>query len=400
MSEWDPSPAVRAIALEDIDEMRKMLHVYSDPTTRFKVTTWNGYCTLPPLGLALEEPGRNVLHVLVQEAGLNPSAPYEIQDYTQGVCIRTNALTHMLARWNYWKSEEIRYHTLWALLEVGADASAPALYEVSHMAPPDAGASTGAKRQPPPHTHELAAVARQGLGLMAFQMVQRLPLNPQFYFIDYLIEKGSAQFRPEDPTGLFVKSVLTREENHRIGEESPTQLLENLMIFLCPDGLLVKKIAGGLVAPGATAHGELRRIVQGMDPDSGMNILHLYVALGSAYRLMPTVQRILMLRDIYGLDLCLPTADGRTLTALAAASTNVWAQRMQQAVAEALEDEFLKRHRALALVQGLPSLPRETLYRLGRETGLPMVGAYELDARLLPPDDPRRSRRKSQQRLT
>ena len=340
--------ALRAIPEQNAMEMQMRVNVYRNPNTRFDVETWNGPCTLPPLALAVEASGlkfENVLRVLVEGAGIDPSDPYEIEDHAQGVRIRTNALTHMLARWDFWKPLPCRHRVLSALLAHGADATVPALYEVTPIGPPAAWVRPGAKQQPPPRTHQLAAVAQQRLSLIAFVLVQEMPVNVPFDIIITLIQLGHAHFIGEDPTGLFVKSVRMRGEN-------ATHWLEQIMQFLCP--------AGG------AAHGELRRIVQGMDPDSGMNILHLYVALGSAYRLMPTVQRILMLRDIYGLDLCLPTADGRTLTALAAASTNVWAQRMQQAVAEALEDEFLKRHRALALVQGLPSLPRETLYRLGR----------------------------------
>ena len=372
MAEYEP--AARAIIQQDTRAMGNWLHAYRNPNTNFNVETWSGRCILPPLALAMEEPGYHfqyVLRVLVEDAGVRLSDPYEIED--QFTRIRTNALTHLLVRWNVQKSRECRDRVLGALLFYGANANAPALYEVTFT-----GQHT-AMGQPPPRTRELAALAGQGLSLMAFQMLQQMPVITPFHYITDLIENGHAQFKEEDPTGLFVKAVYMRGPNAE-------GWMECIMGFLCPEEP-DWNIAGGLVAPGATAHGELRRIVQGMDPDSGMNILHVYVAQGKPCSLEATMQRLRMLRDVYGLDLCLPTADGRTLTALASAPL------MRKAVKAVLKEEVMLRHRALALVQGLPGLPRETLYRLGRETGLPMVGAYELDTRLLPPGDPRRSRR-------
>ena len=58
---------------------------------------------LTPLALAVEMASFDfpkVLSVLVNNARINPSEPYVIDDITQGLHILTNALTHLLALWD------------------------------------------------------------------------------------------------------------------------------------------------------------------------------------------------------------------------------------------------------------------------------------------------------------
>ena len=55
---------------------------------------------LTPLALAVEIATldfADVLSVLVNNAGINPNGPYVIDDFTERLRIRTNALTHLLA---------------------------------------------------------------------------------------------------------------------------------------------------------------------------------------------------------------------------------------------------------------------------------------------------------------
>ena len=73
-----------------------------DLKTRFHVRTWRGECMLTPLAFAVEIATFDfalVVSVLVRKAGINPSEPYVIDDLKRELHIRTNALTHLLARW-------------------------------------------------------------------------------------------------------------------------------------------------------------------------------------------------------------------------------------------------------------------------------------------------------------
>ena len=89
-----------------------------------------------PLALAVEITTldfANVLSVLVNKAGINPNVPYVIADFRTGSCTCTNALTHVLAQWERYKSPGCHGLTkvLHTLLRYGADATVPALYEVT-----------------------------------------------------------------------------------------------------------------------------------------------------------------------------------------------------------------------------------------------------------------------------
>jgi hypothetical protein len=381
----DPNPAVHAIVHQETGAMlRDHLVEYRNPNTRFAVTTWRGECTLPPLALAVEVPGyrfQNVLEVLVENAGLDPSAPYEIEDHALGARIRTNPLTHMLARWERYKSDSCRDGVLSALLYRGADATAPALYEVT---PLTSGSGAAAQSRPSQHDRDWAreraldTKARPGLSLMAFQMVQRMPVKTPFYFILDLVQNGHARFLPEDPAGLLATAVRTRDPDSRL------HWLDCIMDQFCPtvEEQAFREIAMGWLSQGEVATGELRRIVGGKDPQSGMNLLHMYVAWGGEYDRTRIAERIRMLRDVYGLSLMTTTDDGRGLKALAAGSTATWGRRMRDAVEIVLEEELGPRHLALAIVQGLRSQSQLALREIGRRTGLPTLGARELDDRL------------------
>ena len=135
----DLLPPIHAIVIEDVDAMLEQLDIYRNPDTRFHVRTWSRECVLTPLALAVEMASFDfpkVLSVLVNGPGINPSEPYVINDITQGLHIRTNALTHLLAWWDRYKSPESRTKVLHTLLRYGADARVPALYEVTPHACP------------------------------------------------------------------------------------------------------------------------------------------------------------------------------------------------------------------------------------------------------------------------
>lgn len=236
---YDRTPAVRAIVCENEDLMLECVHSYlPENGVSFTVETWSGRCSLPPLGLAVEVPGayfHRVLDILVKEAGVNPSEPYVIRDFARGVEIRTNALTHMLARWNPRAYNTYRGNVLRSLLLSGADANAPALYEVTPL-----GSAV------------LTAASQQSL--MAFQMVQALPCPPPFTFVADLVNIGGARWREADLPGLFVTAVA-QNQNFEYEWHLP---LDAIMDFLCPGH-------GGAVAE------ELVPKVQGMEASHGMN---------------------------------------------------------------------------------------------------------------------------------
>ena len=316
-----------------------------------------GPCTLPPLALAVEEPGyyfHIVVSVLVDAAGIDPSAPYEI--VSPGRRVRTTPLTHLLARWNRNKTESCRNQVLNNLIAAGADAAAPALFEPS-----------GSELTP----YERALADASGQSLMAFALGQRLQCRVPFYFVEDMVERGGARFRPADPPALFASWV------HRTADEYDWSLAR-VVDFLCPlaESHAYRRIAGGMLRPGEVARGELRRVVQGLDPVSGLNLLHMYVVGGGECDLPRTVERLRLLRDVYGLSLLARTRDGASATALATRP------RMREAVALVLDEELLPRRRALVVAQRLRMLPHLPLAMIGSHAELPLLGAREVDERL------------------
>jgi hypothetical protein len=369
----DPDPAVRALVLQNIHAMTtrdELVKVYQDPTTRFDVVTWSGRCRLPPLALAIEVPGyhfQRVLDALMECRELDLRAPYVIEDLASGTRIRTNALTHLLARWDPSKTEGCRHTVLLALLSAGADTTA--LYEVTPFEASH-GLETG------------------GWSLMAFMLGQRLPVPAPFYFVEDLIKEGHSRFRAEDPPGLFARAVLQQDNrNETVGWLR--DIMETLAPTLHEQGL--RRIAFGTLRPEEVARGELRRIVRGTDAPSGLTLLHVYALYGGWTPDDEEVmrERIRMLCAVYGLSPLTPTADGRDLEALAAESGS---NQMREAVAAAVGEVVGPRHLALAIVQGLRRLPTLALDDIGRRTGLPLLSAHALDERLVPGDDPRRRR--------
>ena len=132
-------------------------------------------------------------------AGINSNEPYVIHDFRTGLRICTNALTHLLALWDKAKDDLCLTQVLHTLLSYGADARAPALYEVT---PHVKGAVISLKQ----------GMMRAGSGqsLMAFQKSMLLDAPPPPNFITDLIMMGHARFLPSDPDGLFVKWELQR----------------------------------------------------------------------------------------------------------------------------------------------------------------------------------------------
>jgi len=359
-------PAVRAIAEQCSLEANKHLHIYSNPNTTFDVQTWRGECTLTPLGLAMEVPGYSfhvMMNVLVEKAGLDPNAPYEILDHKRHIRIRTNPLTHLLALWNPACPESIRNQVLHNLISVGANAAAPALFEVTPLPPPSP--ETGGEQQVPKYERMLSKAS--GQSLMAFQMAQRLKVQTPFYFIKDMIERGHARFLPADPPGLFVSGIPVRDDH-------ADWFLDDTMEFLCPtkEELAYRRIAGGMLQPEEAARGELRRIVQGADPASGANLLQVYVMRAREYDTPTVIERLSMLHTVYGLSLHTNMPDA---AALAAALTHRTAGVMQEAVKNVLDKAL---QRALAFVQAtsyMASWPPTVLLEIESHSGLPMLDA-------------------------
>ena len=86
----------------------------------------------------------------------------------------------------------------------------------------------------------------------------------------------------------------------------------------------VTQIAGGLLTPGEKASGQLRRLVRSFDSASKMNILHLFVAYGNFYNTNEILEKLKMLRHVYGLRVLTLTQDGRTVRALPAESRKLF----------------------------------------------------------------------------
>ena len=61
------------------------------------------------------------MYMLVNNASINPNELYVIDYLKTRLRIRTNALTHLLARWDRYKSSECRTKVLHTLLRYGAD---------------------------------------------------------------------------------------------------------------------------------------------------------------------------------------------------------------------------------------------------------------------------------------
>ena len=355
----DDRPPIHAIVHEREDEMLNYLAIYIDPDTRFEVTTGSGRCILTPLALAVEVPGdlfQIVVAVLVNHAHIDPSAPYVIDDMKRGVRIRTNALTHLIARWNHQKKPTQSYIVLKSLIAHGADARAPALYEVAPL---------WEHGMIPPYERALSSLS--GQSLMAFLLSGTNREPPPISCMNVLIQQGHARFLSVDPDGLFVRYVLDRN--------IPDWYIDDVMGFLCPSEACYP-IAGGLVARGDIARGELRRIVQSFDAQSGMNILHAVVALRENHDKGETMDLLRKLRVVYGLSLLTPTKDGHSVTELAqTADTIMFPQLTQAAVAEMLMEE---QRLALAAAHALHHLPSLAVKEIGNESGLPILHARAL----------------------
>jgi hypothetical protein len=365
------------------------------------------------LGLAVETAGeyfKYVLQILVSPeeveeggAGVDVNAPYEIEDRRLGVRIRTNALTHVLARWKRSRHELHREQALWHLLDAGADANAPALYEVTNLGVVDVVHFDGDDRA---NLARLDTRQRPPQSLMAFQLTRAVRSFLPFRFIVELIEKGGADFQPSDPAGLFVTAVMDVVDTYDGDRLDIHKRMRDVMDLLCPTAFIQEpcRLLRMSAAPAPAgdyeygryilpATGELRRIVGGIDPPSGMTLLHVYVL-----HVTPRdgirdyfIRRLRMLRDVYGLNPFTRTrVDGLGLTELAAGLTCHGADGMRAAVAQFMAEAWTQRHMALAAVNSMQPMPQAAMDLIGSFAGLPMDRARRIHERLKPSDDPRR----------
>ena len=119
--------------------------------------------------------------------------------------------------------------------------------------------------------YEAHLARHSGKSLATFFMSAPLAVLPPFEMLDCVMRSGRFQFLASDPPGLFVQAVL------RISDiDAQWRELKKIIQRLCP--LLVGDIAWVMVAKKNVAVGDLRRIVKGIDPGSGMNLMHLYVS--------------------------------------------------------------------------------------------------------------------------
>ena len=340
-----------AIIDQNPHRMVKCFSIYR-PETGIRFTTVSG-ATMPPLAFAIEHASydfNRVLNVLVKKAGVDPSAPYIIED--QQVRIQTTALTQMLARWPRDRTSLCRDMVLTSLLHAKADPTAPALFQVTDI-------HTGELRESPNGSGSYS--------LLAYTMANRWPMRAPFHYVTDLMTYG-ARFMPSDPPGLLVLAA----ENLDL---TVTDLVSNLeMVVTRPQAfMLLKPTPHGLDIDG------LKRMAATIEPRSGMTLLHLYVETGCGYH---AHSKLHCLRKMYGLSLLQPTANGQNITALAntVRSSDLYQEKMQTAVAELLEEEVV-RWRALVMVQCLSRwLPTECIEHIG--IGLPTRSALALHARI------------------
>ena len=90
--------------------------------------------------------------------------------------------------------------------------------------------------------------------------------------------------------------------------------------FLCPLEITHKRIAGGLLAPGEKASGQLLRLVRSFVLASKMSILHIVVAQGNHYDTNEILETLRMLCYVYRLSVLTRTHNGRTVRGLDADS--------------------------------------------------------------------------------
>ena len=104
---------------------------------------------------------------------------------------------------------------------------------------------------------------------------------------------------------------------------------------LCPLEIMpnVTQIAGGLLAPGEKASGQLLRLVRSFDSESKMNILQLFVEQGSHYDTNEILKKLRMLHHVYGLSVLALTQGGRTVRELAAKSHKSFSDHMRDSAA-------------------------------------------------------------------
>ena len=231
----------------------------------------------------------------------------------------------------------------------GADATVPALYEVT---PHVAGGAISTKQR--------ILSAASGRSLMAFQMSMHLDVPSPYNFITDLIMMGHARFLPSDPDGLFVKWALQAHHD-------PEWDIEYVIDFLCP-----LETAHRLLARGQKASGQLLRLVRSFDSASKMNILHLFVACGNFYYTNEILEKLRMFHHVYGLGVLTRTQDGRTVRALAAESRKPFSDHMREAVDIAVEEELLEQRCALVAARGLQRLPSSAIEMIGTFSGLPL----------------------------
>ena len=105
------------------------------------------------------------------------------------------------------------------------------------------------------------------------------------------------------------------------------------------------------------------------------------------------MEKLRILRHVYGLSILTRTQDGRTVRELAAESPTTFSNHMREAVAMAREEELLKQSRALAAARGLAlrHLPREPIEIIGKLSGLPLGRAESINENI---DKARRSKGK------
>ena len=391
--------ARRAIQFGNIAEMRWHLPIYRAGAVFTGYTYANNCrCSAQALGLTIETCGvgsPEIVEVLVTEAGVNPNAPYEFDDLTLGVRMRTNALTHLFARWNLDNNATELWYLgmLVSLLNAGADANAPPLFEVTDLHSVNAGI--------PAHDQRIETLMRLDtkrhaawserllLYVMSPRYMDAMRLPPSFQVIRALIEFGHAHFTEHDPDGLLASYVDNSKSHSRFN-------MNQIMAYLV-------EMAEAQPHLGDVRDQDWRalcRIVRGVDPDTGRNLMHIWVEFLCSvppHSVKDVAHGLRIFRDVYRIS---PLAsrirhanDRRNITEIAAMGDTHSNALVRQAISTVIEEERTQQTHAMATAQVLYRLPTTAVVDIGKRAGFSMMeDALRLDSRLVS-DDERRIKR-------
>jgi hypothetical protein len=300
------------------------------------------YAYLPMFGDMLRELRRTVVDL---------DAPYFIFDQGDDVTLRLTPLSHVLA-WQcaYNQHAELTFAVdpVQLLLEAGADPRRPFCFEIVDHTHPHESKRVLSSMMARLHGQSLLAVLLQQQPFRSRLALRRFGL---------LMRHGATFLKAEDPSGLLVPSLSTTDTRVRYSQLR---------------GLLQR-------------HPALPRwVVRGLDPRSGLNLLHWALMHVDWHREHSPIQHLRVLHA-RGLSVFVPSRRGASPFALA---RERGCALLEDALATVAREELNERHCALVVHQLLAhTLPEEIGTRFVlphfQRQAWPIEGARCLWARIL-----------------